>query len=102
MCQHWQQGRNYLLQKSNQSSVVFGGAAAHRRQTLGRFPKPCTMLREQPQELLKTLRQTAPLVQCIQNGVAMDISANAMLAIGASPAMVRVTLAPSSSFSFIS
>ena len=46
------------------------------------------LLRRQPHDLFEDLRKAAPLVQCIQNGVAMDISANAMLAIGASPAMV--------------
>ena len=40
-------------------------------------------------ELLKKLREDKPLVQCITNFVSMDIMANALLAIGASPAMVR-------------
>lgn len=35
------------------------------------------------------MRQTAPLVQCITNYVAMNIAANVMLAAGASPAMVH-------------
>ena len=39
--------------------------------------------------LLKKLREDKPLVQCITNFVSMDIMANALLAIGASPAMVR-------------
>ncbi len=38
---------------------------------------------------LARLRQRAPLVHCITNYVAMDVAANALLAIGASPAMVH-------------
>ena len=38
---------------------------------------------------LEKLRAEKPLVQCITNFVSMDIMANALLAIGASPAMVR-------------
>jgi len=38
---------------------------------------------------LRTVRERAPLVQCITNFVAMNMAANAMLAIGASPAMVH-------------
>ncbi|AWB50850.1 hydroxyethylthiazole kinase (plasmid) [Gemmobacter aquarius] len=38
---------------------------------------------------LATLRSTAPLVQCITNFVAMNVSANVLLAVGASPAMVH-------------
>lgn len=38
---------------------------------------------------LRTVREHAPLVQCITNFVAMNMAANAMLAIGASPAMVH-------------
>lgn len=38
---------------------------------------------------LKTLRNTAPLVQNITNFVAMNVVANAQLAVGASPAMVH-------------
>lgn len=38
--------------------------------------------------LLKELRETRPLVQCITNYVAMNIAANVLLAAGASPAMV--------------
>lgn len=38
---------------------------------------------------LKTLRDTAPLVQNITNFVAMNVVANAQLAVGASPAMVH-------------
>ncbi|SNB68029.1 hydroxyethylthiazole kinase [Arboricoccus pini] len=40
-------------------------------------------------ELLERVRARAPLVQCITNFVAMDIAANLVLAIGASPAMVH-------------
>ena len=42
-----------------------------------------------PQTLLKNMRSTNPLVQCITNYVAMNIAANTMLAAGASPAMVH-------------
>ena len=38
--------------------------------------------------LLEKLRVEKPLVQCITNFVSMDIMANCLLAIGASPAMV--------------
>ncbi|MCA0995547.1 hydroxyethylthiazole kinase [Alloyangia pacifica] len=38
--------------------------------------------------LLKEMRDTNPLVQCITNYVAMNIAANVLLAAGASPAMV--------------
>lgn len=38
---------------------------------------------------LETLRATAPLVHCITNFVAMNLSANVLLAAGASPAMVH-------------
>lgn len=47
--------------------------------------------------LLEALRAKKPLVQNITNYVAMDISANALLAIGAAPAMVR---APQESIEF--
>ena len=40
--------------------------------------------------LLKRLREEKPLVQCITNFVSMDIMANTLLAIGASPAMVGI------------
>lgn len=43
--------------------------------------------------LLETLRAQKPLVQCITNFVSMDIMANALLAVGASPAMVRAASA---------
>lgn len=39
-------------------------------------------------ELLNRLRQDAPLVQCLTNTVVQPITANALLALGASPAMV--------------
>lgn len=39
--------------------------------------------------LLQKLRSDCPLVQCITNYVSMDIMANTLLAIGASPAMVH-------------
>uniref|UniRef100_A0A0D9V0Y2 Hydroxyethylthiazole kinase n=1 Tax=Leersia perrieri TaxID=77586 RepID=A0A0D9V0Y2_9ORYZ len=40
-------------------------------------------------ELLSAVRARAPLVQCITNLVSMDIAANALLAAGASPAMLH-------------
>ncbi|QGG81073.1 hydroxyethylthiazole kinase [Litorivicinus lipolyticus] len=40
---------------------------------------------------LHTLRTTSPLVHCITNYVAMQFSANTLLAAGASPAMVHAT-----------
>ncbi|MFK7764153.1 MAG: hydroxyethylthiazole kinase [Roseobacter sp.] len=42
-----------------------------------------------PQDLLKTLRERNPLIQCITNYVAMNVAANVVLAAGASPAMVH-------------
>lgn len=39
--------------------------------------------------LVTSLRSACPLVMCIQNYVAMDVSANVLLAAGASPAMVN-------------
>ena len=39
--------------------------------------------------LLEKLRSDCPLIQCITNYVSMDIMANTLLAIGASPAMVH-------------
>ena len=41
--------------------------------------------------LLTKLRAERPLVQAITNYVSMDVAANALLAIGASPAMVHAT-----------
>jgi hydroxyethylthiazole kinase len=42
-----------------------------------------------PWGALERLRERVPLVHCITNYVAMDVAANALLAIGASPAMVH-------------
>eukprot|EP00668_Euglena_longa_P045703 GGOE01061382.1.p1 GENE.GGOE01061382.1~~GGOE01061382.1.p1 ORF type:complete len:282 (+),score=39.04 GGOE01061382.1:24-869(+) len=42
-----------------------------------------------PSSLLQKLRLAAPLTMCIQNYVAMDLSANVLIAAGASPAMVN-------------
>ncbi|WP_174803851.1 hydroxyethylthiazole kinase [Martelella limonii] len=39
--------------------------------------------------ILKKMRDDAPLVQCITNYVAMNVTANVLLAAGASPAMVH-------------
>lgn len=46
-------------------------------------------LARQSQDLLAAVRQDAPLVQCLTNFVSMNYAANAVLAIGASPAMVH-------------
>ncbi len=43
------------------------------------------------QDLYTALRQDAPLVQCLTNFVSMNIAANVLLAMGASPAMVHAT-----------
>lgn len=42
-----------------------------------------------PGTAMATMRDARPLVQCITNFVAMNVAANAMLAAGASPAMVH-------------
>lgn len=42
-----------------------------------------------PSVLFTRMRDTAPLVQCITNYVAMNVAANVLLAAGASPAMVH-------------
>lgn len=42
-----------------------------------------------PDTCLAELRRTAPLVHCITNFVAMNVSANVVLAAGASPAMIH-------------
>lgn len=49
------------------------------------MPSPDTS----PGQLLASLRQSPPLVHCITNYVAMNTSANVLLALGASPAMVH-------------
>ena len=41
-------------------------------------------------ELLDLVRTTTPLVQCITNGVVTNFTANALLALGAAPAMVDI------------
>ena len=41
-------------------------------------------------ELLEVLRERSPLVQNITNAVATNFTANVLLAIGASPAMVDI------------
>lgn len=48
--------------------------------------------------LLELLRKKRPLVQCVTNFVSMDIAANVLLALGASPAMVH---APEESGEFL-
>lgn len=47
------------------------------------------LLPEQVWSAFEEVRKNSPLVQCITNYVAMDISANVLLAAGASPAMVH-------------
>ncbi|WP_205758595.1 hydroxyethylthiazole kinase [Qingshengfaniella alkalisoli] len=44
-----------------------------------------------PGDVLKAIRAQSPLVQCITNYVAMNVSANVLLATGASPAMVHAS-----------
>jgi hydroxyethylthiazole kinase len=46
-------------------------------------------LTTQPADALAQMRETAPLVHCITNYVAMNIAANVLLAAGASPAMLH-------------
>lgn len=46
-------------------------------------------LAQHSQDLLAAVRRDAPLVQCLTNFVSMNYAANAVLAIGASPAMVH-------------
>ena len=40
-------------------------------------------------EVFRKFRETTPLVHCITNYVAMNISANVLLAAGGSPAMIH-------------
>lgn len=42
-----------------------------------------------PDDILHRVRTKTPLVQCITNFVAMDLAANLLLAVGASPAMIH-------------
>lgn len=42
-------------------------------------------------ELLSAVRERGPLVQCITNAVVTNFTANALLAVGAAPAMVDIT-----------
>jgi len=56
------------------------------------MPLPSDTLSAQPRgcgALLLALRREVPLVQCLTNFVSMNYAANALLAIGASPAMVH-------------
>ena len=46
---------------------------------------------EQLWELVGLVRSKSPLVQCLTNYVSMDLMANGLLALGASPAMVHAT-----------
>eukprot|EP00960_Hanusia_phi_P075041 768366-Hanusia_phi.AAC.3 len=47
-----------------------------------------SQLQRSPGQVLERLRGKAPLVQCLQTPVSMDITANVLLAVGSSPAMV--------------
>jgi hydroxyethylthiazole kinase len=42
-----------------------------------------------PTDVLRAIRANPPLVQCITNYVAMNVAANVLLAVGASPAMLH-------------
>ena len=48
-------------------------------------------LARESQALYSAVRRDAPLVQCLTNFVSMNIAANVLLAMGASPAMVHAT-----------
>lgn len=50
-----------------------------------------TALAHASQDLTTAVRRDAPLVQCLTNFVSMNIAANVLLAMGASPAMVHAT-----------
>lgn len=52
-------------------------------------PIDLTALARASQALYTTVRRDAPLVQCLTNFVSMNIAANVLLAMGASPAMVH-------------
>jgi hypothetical protein len=56
------------------------------------------LLKVSTAQALEMMRDMNPLVQCITNFVSMDIMANALLAAGASPAMVRTFVVFSSLF----
>lgn len=43
-----------------------------------------------PGAVLSRLRETAPLVQCITNSVVVNVTANALLAVGAAPVMADI------------
>ena len=47
--------------------------------------------RARAHSILQTVRETGPLVSCITNSVAANITANVLLAVGAAPAMVDIT-----------
>ncbi|WOF24415.1 hydroxyethylthiazole kinase [Microbacterium betulae] len=44
----------------------------------------------EPGAVIELLRETAPLVQCVTNAVVVNFTANALLAVGASPVMADV------------
>ncbi|KAL2923105.1 Hydroxyethylthiazole kinase [Bienertia sinuspersici] len=44
---------------------------------------------EKTNDILSKVRQKTPLIQCITNYVSMDLAANTLLAVGASPAMLH-------------
>ncbi|GAA1618562.1 hydroxyethylthiazole kinase [Leucobacter chromiireducens] len=55
------------------------------------FFEPAPDLAEVTADLLARLRERTPLVHCITNGVVQGFTANALLALGAAPAMVDIT-----------
>ncbi|MFD2775288.1 hydroxyethylthiazole kinase, partial [Leucobacter albus] len=55
------------------------------------FSAPAAELAEVTAALLASLRARGPLVHCITNGVVQGFTANALLALGAAPAMVDIT-----------
>ncbi|MEN0101980.1 MAG: hydroxyethylthiazole kinase [Curtobacterium sp.] len=53
-------------------------------------PAPAPAWADRSAELLEAVRSRAPLVQCITNSVVQNVTANVLLALGASAAMVDV------------
>ena len=69
-------------------SKAFGRASAQREAFIASAQIPGRdALAEETARLLAVLRARRPLVQAVTNFVSMDVAANALLAIGASPAM---------------
>ncbi|MDF2047390.1 hydroxyethylthiazole kinase [Microbacterium sp. Kw_RZR3] len=53
-------------------------------------PAPAEALAQAPSHALARLRETSPLTQCITNAVVTNFTANALLALGAAPAMCDI------------